>query len=215
MTALFDSLRHDAKTEKGRERLRGVLTAAIDVFIECGYERASLSKIIERSGGSRSTVYSSFGSKEGLFTAALGMMAGDIYNAYVASYRHGRTIKEDLLSFATIFLKAMLSPRSLGAVRLIYSETVHLPQIGEWFWREGLAAGYEGLAKVLENHVDAPMDELRESAAHFIELLRGPLYHKALCIPAMKITDEAVAHEAVYCTEFFLAYLEKRGGLRD
>ena len=67
------------KTARGRERMKELLSCAIDTFIENGYERTSIDKIIRRSGGSRSTVYQCYGSKEGLFIAALQMMADDVY----------------------------------------------------------------------------------------------------------------------------------------
>ena len=42
---------------RGRNRAVELLRCAIDVFIEYGYEGASLSRIIERSGGSRTVIY--------------------------------------------------------------------------------------------------------------------------------------------------------------
>ena len=62
------------KTPRGRNRAVELLRCAIDVFIEYGYEGASLSRIIERSGGSRTVIYQVYGNKEGLFLAALGMI---------------------------------------------------------------------------------------------------------------------------------------------
>ena len=55
-------LRKAAKTQKGQERVRGLLVHAMDVFIECGYEGASLDKIIRKAGGSKATLYQNFGS---------------------------------------------------------------------------------------------------------------------------------------------------------
>lgn len=198
-----------AKTEKGRERMRGLLSHAIDVFIELGYERASLEKIIKKSGGSRSTVYECYGNKEGLFIAALEMMADDIYNAYIAQYRHGRSLKEDLLAFAHVFLEGILHKRSLGAMRLIYAESSRLPQIGQWYYQEGILASYHCLAKVLENHLNAPMPQLIELSAHFIEMLKGPLYHKAMCLPQFECTVEDIEKEAHFCTAMMLIYIDK------
>ncbi len=57
----------EAKTQRGRDRQKTLLDTAINVFLEHGYERASLEKIILSAGGSRSTIYSLYGSKRGLF----------------------------------------------------------------------------------------------------------------------------------------------------
>ena len=48
-----------------------ILEGAIDVFIEMGYELASMDKIAEVAGVSKRTVYNHFGSKENLFQVHL------------------------------------------------------------------------------------------------------------------------------------------------
>ena len=58
-------------TPKGQRRRHAILTAAADVFILHGYEGTTLDMIIEQSGGSRSTLYTSFGGKEALFLAVI------------------------------------------------------------------------------------------------------------------------------------------------
>ena len=95
------------KTPRGRNRAVELLRCAIDVFIEYGYEGASLSRIIERSGGSRTVIYQVYGNKEGLFLAALGMMADDVYQAYVSNYHPGRSLREEFEAFGRIFLTGM------------------------------------------------------------------------------------------------------------
>ncbi len=53
-------------TERGRQRRRAMLDAATQAFLEHGFEGTTLDMVIERAGGSRGTLYSSFGGKEGL-----------------------------------------------------------------------------------------------------------------------------------------------------
>ncbi len=52
------------KTESKRQ---AILKAAADVFREVGFERASMSEIRARIGGSKATLYNYFPSKEKLF----------------------------------------------------------------------------------------------------------------------------------------------------
>ena len=44
------------KTKRGEDRQKKLLNTAIKVFLEHGYEGASLEKIILDAGGSRSTI---------------------------------------------------------------------------------------------------------------------------------------------------------------
>lgn len=199
-----------AKTAKGNERRRVLLEHAIDTFIEYGYEGTSLDKIIKKSGGSRSTVYQSYGNKEGLFMAALVMMADGIYSAYMDDYRTGRTVREEFEVFGKIFLTAMLTPRAIGACRLIFAESARLPHIGDWFYTQGIARSYQCFAKVLENHFDAPMEELTETAARFIEMLRGPLLLKSVCLTDQKFTPEEIDREVAKSCDIIMAYVTSR-----
>lgn len=198
------------KTPKGRERQQGVLACAIDTFIELGYERASLGKIIEKAGGSRSTVYQCYGNKAGLFKAALQMLADDIYGAYMADYRPGRTLQDEFFAFGTILLKQLLSERAVGAMRLIISESPQMPEIGEWFFNEGIAKSHHGFAKVLENHIAAPMTELEPIASHYVEMLKGRLLMQALCLPSNAVDDAQINREVEYTTEWMLVFLRAK-----
>lgn len=54
-------------TPKGQRRRHAILTAAADVFILHGYEGTTLDMIIEQSGGSRSTLYTSLAGKKHCF----------------------------------------------------------------------------------------------------------------------------------------------------
>jgi AcrR family transcriptional regulator len=52
-------------------RRQAIVEAAIEVFREVGYERASMATISARVGGSKATLYSYFKSKEELFAIAM------------------------------------------------------------------------------------------------------------------------------------------------
>jgi len=56
---------------KTDSRRQAILDAAIAVFQEVGYERASMAQISARVGGSKATLYSYFPSKEDLFAEAM------------------------------------------------------------------------------------------------------------------------------------------------
>ena len=56
---------------RGEKRRAAFIAAARQVFLEQGYEAASMSEIVLRAGGSLSTLYAQFGDKQGLFIAML------------------------------------------------------------------------------------------------------------------------------------------------
>lgn len=198
------------KTSRGRQRADELLRCAIDVFIECGYDGASLSKIIERSGGSRTVVYQVYGNKEGLFLAALKMMADDVYQAYVSDYHPGRTLREEFEAFGRIFLAGMFTERAVGACRLVFAQSLSRRDIGEFFYREGVQKSYQCFARVLQNHVDAPLGELEAVAARYIEMLRGPLLMRILCTPDTLVTPQEIEEAAVRSADVMTAWMNTR-----
>ena len=56
---------------KSDARRAAIAAAAWQVFRESGYERATMSEINARAGGSKATIYNYFASKDELFVAAL------------------------------------------------------------------------------------------------------------------------------------------------
>jgi TetR/AcrR family transcriptional repressor NalC len=198
-----------AKTQRGRDRVEELLTQAIDIFIENGYAGTSIDEVIRRAGGSRSTVYQNYGSKEGLFLAALQHMADGIYEAYMKRYRHGLTLEEDLRTYADIMLTALTEPKALGAQRLIYAETTRIPKIGRWFFREGVQNCYESFARVLANHIDAPRESLIDTAARFTEMFRAPTTLRMLCDPSWAPSREDILREVNASVRLTIAAIGK------
>lgn len=197
-------------TRRGLERSRKLLATAIDIFSEHGYEATTLSDIIDRAGGSRSLIYHCYGNKEGLFRASLQMMVDDIYTAYVSEGRKGKTLKDELLTFGTIFLGRLVTPRAVGMLRLVYSEVPRCEGLGEWYWREGVVRSYECFARVLSHYIVTDEENLLELARLYIEYLRSGLPTKLLILPNERPTDDEVHAEVAECAERFTLYVESR-----
>lgn len=197
-------------TKKGKQRQKAILESAIDVFISHGYEGTSLDKILKISGGSRSTIYKTYGSKQGLFLAALQSMVEDLYTEYAEHYDEKRTWEEELVVFGNIFLKGILSKRALGAARLIYSESARFPNIGTWYYNEGALLSYSCFAKVLENHIDLDFEELKAISRIYIEMLKNNFYLKALCIPSFEPEEEMIVQDVEECAGIITTYLHQR-----
>lgn len=199
-----------AKTARGRERSKALLLSAIDVFIENGYEGTSLSSIIEKAGGSRTTIYRLYGNKEGLFLAALQLMVDEVYFAYLAEHKEGRPYAEELEIFGRIFLTSMLTPRALGCSRLVFAAAARSPKIGRWYYKEGAELSYLCFAKVLENSLDLPSKDLKEIALYYIETLKSKLVMHALCCPDYRPGKEEIEKEVAFCVSLFMSYIEKK-----
>src|SRR5512134_4092878 len=63
--------RLEPQSARGRARLTKILEAATELFLKVGYEQASIDAILMQSGGSKSTLYAYFPTKEDLFRSVI------------------------------------------------------------------------------------------------------------------------------------------------
>ena len=59
------------KRSRGEARNSKLQKVAAELFLKRGYEGVTIDKIVELAGGSKSTVYSEFGGKCGLFISSI------------------------------------------------------------------------------------------------------------------------------------------------
>ena len=130
-------------TKRGRprdpKRVKRVLDAAAEQFIEHGFARASVEAIAKQSGVSKVTIYSYFPTKEALFEAAV----GNSTDAVLASLPSGTLDSHDpeaaLRLIGTSFLKLMRTDDALGAFRMMFAAAGEHIEACQAFYREGPA----------------------------------------------------------------------------
>lgn len=161
-------------TERGRQRRRAMLDAATQAFLEHGFEGTTLDMVIERAGGSRGTLYSSFGGKEGLFAAVIAHMIEEIFDDSADQPRPAATLSATLEHFGRRFLTSLLDPRCQSLYRLVVAESPRFPAIGKSFYEQGPQQSYLLLSERLAA-VAPHMDEetLYAVACQFLEMLQG------------------------------------------
>ncbi|WP_431100848.1 TetR/AcrR family transcriptional regulator [Roseateles noduli] len=129
------------KPQRGRprdpERCRRILEAARNHFNEHGLERASVDAIAADAGVSKMTVYSNFGSKEGLFQAVVrNRTAAVVAETPGAEGLDPDQPEEALMAVGARFL-ALARGDALGAMRAVYGVAGVQPETCRAFYKEG------------------------------------------------------------------------------
>jgi TetR/AcrR family transcriptional regulator, mexJK operon transcriptional repressor len=127
----------DAARPRLEARRLAFLAAATQVFLEKGYANATLDDIIARSGGSRQTLYSLFGGKQGVFEAIIAERSAEIFHPFDAIDLLDRAPDEMLTKISVQFLLTVLSPEALGTYRLLVAEGTQMRELVERFWDVG------------------------------------------------------------------------------
>jgi AcrR family transcriptional regulator len=109
---------------KSDAKRQAILDVATQVFREMGFERASMSEISERVGGSKATLYNYFSSKEELFFEVMFLyMEAEFEANHRALDPAMEDVAEALRRFGEGMLTVLYSPPVLAARRLMVAES--------------------------------------------------------------------------------------------
>jgi AcrR family transcriptional regulator len=172
------------RTERGEQRRLALLKVAQEVFLERGYEGTSIEEIMARVGGSKASLYSYFGSKEGLFfeimIAQTNVFMNELKLPEIADQHPEKTLRRVGISF----LKAILDERRRGLFRIMIAEAARLPQeLVQRFYDFGPQRGRKALADYLKLQHKAGRLRVannEQAAAQFFELIKGQPHSRAL-----------------------------------
>ena len=151
------------RTEEKRE---AIIEAAIQLFAEMGYERASMNELVKRLGGSKGTIYGYFSSKEELFVAVVRASAtghlGDAIRELASGAVAGQAALEStLLRFAERMLLVTLNDeRSLAVYRMVVAESGR-SDVGQLFYDSGPRECMSALAQLFASAMER--GELRKA----------------------------------------------------
>ena len=194
------------KPQRGRprdpERGRRILEAVQRHFNEHGLERASVDAIAADAGVSKTTIYSNFGSKDGLFQAVV----RDRTLAVVTEAPGAGALDPDhpekaLLAIGSRFL-ALARGDALGAMRAIYGVAGAQPEACLAFYKEGPERANSELAAYLRRAHAAGTLKVRnprQAADLFFSMFLGSGHIRGLLKLEMPDSgeDKALLREAV------------------
>ncbi len=145
------------------------------LFLKRGYENISMNDIIDAAGGSKTTVYTLFGNKEGLFQEVVRWLAAETSMSTDLSGSSG-TIDTQLKAMGKAFLQTVLQPEIIELHRLMVSLGRTFPAITGGFFRAGPANAYRHVAEWIAEQQKAghlrPGDPA-QLAALFLDMLIG------------------------------------------
>lgn len=156
-----------------------ILAVATELFLEKGFSAASTSELLRRTGGSKTTIYSYFGDKAGLFTAVVDEMLVDSVSLLGSLDLAELGVRDALMEIAEQYLKVVLSARYIGLMRIVIAEVQRFPEIGEAFYEHGPGLSYAKFKQFLSARVDNK--ELKvEDTSRATDLFFGTLLHREL-----------------------------------
>ncbi|ERK16221.1 regulatory protein, TetR [Pantoea sp. AS-PWVM4] len=193
------------------QKRKEILDAASSVFLEQGYERASMDGVAKTAGCSKATLYNYFNSKESLFEAVvrtfstnyLTRAADELYSADNQSL----SLADKLQQFGERMLGVMTSDwKAMQLYRMVVGEAGH-SDIGELFYESGVRESMNALTQVMEKYMES--GELSRSnpglrAKQFSALVKAEADELFLRRQMPVYTDKEVATMVENAVQVFL-----------
>src|SRR3954463_860645 len=113
---------------RGDQLHEHILWVAKDVFLELGFERASMDVVAARACTSKRSLYAHFESKEKLFLAVIELVRGLFLARIKEPGEYGAKPAEALVTFCGRYLEAILYESSVQMLRVTMAETARFPE---------------------------------------------------------------------------------------
>ncbi|MFC4254105.1 TetR family transcriptional regulator [Altererythrobacter xixiisoli] len=193
------------RAARRQERRAAIVAVAQRHFTEYGYGATSMSAIAAELGGSKTTLWSYFSSKEELFAEALEVWIRDF--SPISALKPEADLRQTLLGYGTEFLRTMLSSNIATLFRLVIAEASRFPEIGRIFYEHAPLRRHKVLAAYLDGQITAgrlrPVDSLRASAQlHHLCIYR--LFMHSMWGLDPDISAEAIDREVGEAVDMFL-----------
>lgn len=191
----------------GRKRRTEMIEAAYSLFTEKGYASVSVDDILRVSGGSKSSVYKYFGSKEGVLKAVVESHAEVMLREIHFEYASSRSPREALERVGMVLVDLALSENAINQHRHAVSHAKAFPDVARLWYESGPKRTFDGLAEFLEKETAAGRLRIANPAQAALLFAGMIIFHDNMrmlvCLPRSKRPRlQEVVSEAV---EVFLA----------
>jgi TetR/AcrR family transcriptional repressor of mexJK operon len=136
--------------ETAEQRRDRIVRLVWPLFLKKGYDNVSIDDIIGVVGGSKATIYTWFGGKDGLFEAVVRQKCQEVVLAIHVD--PAGSLEAQLTEIGHSFLAMVLSPPILEFHRLMVSIGRKFPETGRLFFESGPASAYSIVATWIAKH---------------------------------------------------------------
>jgi AcrR family transcriptional regulator len=195
------------KLSRGEARSSKLQKVAADLFLKRGYEGVTIDKIVELAGGSKSTVYSEFGGKCGLFISSIKNLCHEANEPLTKIDYAGLNLEASLKKLSFHILKLITAKRSVELHRLVVGESANCPEVGEAWYSNGPAKTASFIRSLLEKHkgeLSKTSIPIERMAVMLHDSLTGDVLYRLLAGVGKHKTDAELEHLACAAVDVVL-----------
>ena len=199
--------------DEDSSKRRQILDGASKVFMDLGFDGASMGEIARAAGVSKGTLYVYFADKNRLFEAIV--EEETIEQSKIAfNFDPARDVPTTLREFGEAYIQLLQSrPHGGSAVRTVMAIAERMPEVGRRYYEHVLEKTIERLASYLRVHVEAgdvAIDDCQLAASQFMLMCQASLFLPFIFQAAPAPSEERITQVIGSATRMFLAAYAKR-----
>jgi AcrR family transcriptional regulator len=190
--------------DRGVARRQAFLQAAREVFLEQGYEAASVNDVVRRAGGSLATLYAQFGNKEGLFFAVTQDQHERFVKALTPDNVDHLPLEQGLQAIGERYVQGLLARDNLAFYRIMIGEARKFPEHMRRYIATGGADKVRGVLASYLRSCEVMEAEPEDNASYLMDLWRSRHHYRALADDSYSISTEEIALHVARAIRLFL-----------
>lgn len=197
---------HVLQEEDGSKR-RQILDGARKVFMDLGFDGASMGEIARAAQVSKGTLYVYFADKCALFEAILEQEALQ-YGQVAFNFDPARDAETTLNEFGRAYIHLLCRPGGGSAIRTVMAIAERMPDVGRRYYARVLDKTINRLSDYLKTHVasgDLMIADCDLAASQFMELCKASLFLPFVFQAAPAPSEERMTEVVDSATGMFLA----------
>ena len=150
--------------DKTAQTRHAIVSAALDTFLERGFQATRMIDVAERAGVAKGTLYLYFADKQALFEGVLGeVIAAPVSIVRAVTPDEGESVRDFLVRTVVPLMRNMESSRRAAVLRLVIAEGARFPELAATYRRlaiEPLYALIRRLAQLAAERGEIASDAL-------------------------------------------------------
>jgi TetR/AcrR family transcriptional regulator, mexJK operon transcriptional repressor len=178
------------------------------VFMNDGFEGASVDKIAKSAAVSKATLYSYFPDKKSMFIAVVRAQCSDQTNAAVADIDTNAPVRAVLRGAATHMVSFFLSDFGQRVFRICVAESDRFPDLAREFYESGPRVARDALAQffaLATARDELDIDDRELAACQFVELCKADVFAKIVFGVQDKFTQVELDRVISGAVDMFMA----------
>ncbi len=164
--------------DEDSSKRRQILDGASKVFMDLGFDGASMGEIARAAGVSKGTLYVYFADKCALFEAIVEeetIQQGEV----VFNLEPGRDVPTTLREFGEAYIAMLCRPGGGSAIRTVMAIAERMPEVGRRYYERVLERNIKRLAAYLDAHVnrgELAIDNCELAASQYMLTCQASLF---------------------------------------